>query len=132
MKLFFSFLFLAFSLHLSAQETKQTCNDLPLADPEVRASCLTEDILSPFKGALTEKLKKGTHTAVFKFFVTCNGEVTNVAYQRGTVDSSTQSIFAAEINKLKWKPATHKSKQVTSVVFLTIEIVNAQITISIR
>ncbi len=125
-------LFLAFSLQLSAQDTKQTCNDLPLADPEVRVSCITEDVTGVFKSVLTEKLKKGTHSAVFKFFVTCNGEVTNLSYQRGTIDSAAQGLFESEIKKLSWKPATHKSKQVTSVVFLTIEAVNGQITVSIR
>lgn len=58
MKTFFSFLLLVLSLQLSAQETKLMCNELPFADPEVRASCLTEDVIGAFKGVLTEKLKK--------------------------------------------------------------------------
>lgn len=132
MKTFFSFLLLVLSLQLSAQETKLMCNELPFADPEVRASCLTEDVIGAFKGVLTEKLKKGTHSAVFKFFVTCHGELTNLSYQRGTIDTATQSIFESEIKKLKWNPATQKSKPVTSVVFMTIEVVNSQITVSIR
>jgi hypothetical protein len=110
----------------------ETCTGLPVANPSVKASISVEDITKMFELSVSEKLKKGTHSAVFKVLVDCNGKVTEVIYQRGTFTGLDQEEYKTKILDLTWKPAVQKTKPVSSFVFLSIEIVNGKFTVVIQ
>jgi hypothetical protein len=115
-----------------SQNEKMTCTGLPVARPDTKASISVEETIQKFESNLSEKLKKGTHSAVFKLVVDCNGDVTEVTYQRGTFSGLDQDEYKNQIASLKWKPAALKSKAVTSIVFVSIEIVNGRFTLVIQ
>lgn len=115
-----------------SQTDSLVCSGLPMATPEVKASVSADEVAKFFQSSISEKLKKGTHTAVYKLFVDCNGDVTQATYQRGTFTEADQKVYSDKILTLKWKPATDKSKPVTSVAFVSIEIVNGKVTVVIQ
>lgn len=111
-----------------SQEEVKPCTGLPIAKPEVHAVCETTDLPAFFEQSLPQKLKAGTHAAVYKLTVDCHGTVTDVLYQRGTLDSKDQPVFADQLKALVWKPAQQKNVAVTSFVFVSLEIVNGRVT----
>jgi hypothetical protein len=115
-----------------AQSEKTTCAGLPIANPSVKASISVAEVAQKFESSVSEKLKKGTHSAVFKVLVDCNGNVTEVIYQRGTFTTLDQDDYKTKISALKWKPAMQKSKAVSSFVFLSLEIVNGKFTVIVQ
>jgi hypothetical protein len=115
-----------------AQSEKTTCTGLPIANPSVKASISVAEVAQKFESTVSEKLKKGTHSAVFKVLVDCNGAVTEVIYQRGTLTGLDQDDYKTKISALTWKPAMQKTKAVSSFVFLTIEIVNGKFTVIVQ
>ncbi|MBI3135000.1 MAG: hypothetical protein HYZ14_10045 [Bacteroidetes bacterium] len=115
-----------------AQSQSTPCTGLPVAVPETPAVCETTDLVKYFEIRISEKLKKGTHSAVYKLVVDCNGSVTQAAYQRGTFSSEDQVSYQRELMSLTWKPASGKSKAVSSIVFVTLEIVNGKFTVVVQ
>lgn len=114
-----------------SQDEKISCTGLPVAKPAVKASISIADVTAKFQADLPANLKKGTHSAVYKIFVDCNGDVTQATYQSGTLSETDQKNYETKILALKWKPATNKSKPVTSVVFVSIEVVNGKVEVVI-
>lgn len=110
----------------------ETCTGLPIANPSVKASISVAEVAQKFESSVSEKLKKGTHSAVFKVLVDCNGKVAEVIYQRGTFTGVDQEEYKTKISDLIWKPALQKTKTVSSFVFLSIEIVNGKFTVVIQ
>jgi hypothetical protein len=110
------------------------CPGLPLANPEVHAVCMTADGVAYLEAKLPEKLKTGTHAAVYKLTVDCHGSVTTVHYERGTFTVGTEGEVFLNQNMvgLTWKPAEHKSQTVTSIAFVTLEIVNGKVNIIVQ
>jgi hypothetical protein len=100
-----------------SQSEKPTCTGLPIANPSVKASISVAEVAQKFESTVSEKLKKGTHSAVFKVLVDCNGAVTEVIYQRGTFTGVDQDDYKSKISGLIWKPAMQKTKAVSSFVF---------------
>ena len=115
-----------------AQSEKVTCTGLPIANPSVKASISVAEVAQKFESTVSEKLKKGTHSAVFKVLVDCNGVVTEVIYQRGTFTGVDQDDYKSKISALIWKPAQQKTKAVSSFAFLSIEIVNGKFTVIVQ
>lgn len=120
------------ALGFAQPEKMETCEGLPIANPTVKASISISEITQNFESSISEKLKKGTHAAVYKVFVNCNGDVTDAIYQRGTFSESDQSAYQTKMLALKWKPAYQKSKAVNSIVFVSLEIVNGKVTVVIQ
>jgi hypothetical protein len=132
MKILSFFILLLAGHVVLAQPEKTPCSGLPVAVPEVRAVSKTSDLGKYFETRVPEKLKKGTHAAVYKLIVDCNGTVTQIDYQRGTFSETDQSDYRTQIAELEWKPAQQKSKDVTSTVFVTLEIVNGKFTVIVQ
>ena len=130
MKVFSLFVFLFLVGLAKAQDTisTRTCNQIPIANVEKKAS-FDGKIEKLFSENLTDDLKKGTYKAVYKLMIDCYGTVSMSTYQSGTFSESSQRLFAELLFKSKWKPAMHKSVNVTSFVFVTADIVNGKVTV---
>lgn len=133
MKTLFFIAFIALStLGLAQPQKMETCSGLPIANPTVKASISVSEVAQKFEANVSEKLKKGTHSAVFKVLIDCNGAVTEVIYQRGTFTGLDQEDYKSKISALTWKPAQQKEKNVSSFAFLSIEIVNGKFTVIVQ
>jgi len=85
-----------------------------------------------FSQNLPNELKKGTHSAVFKLLVDCYGLPSKPMYQSGSLTESNQKYFLDLLLTTKWKPAVDKFADVTTFVFITLEIVNGQVTVVVQ
>lgn len=115
-----------------SQTEKAPCSGLPMAKPSVKATISTDEVVKSFETKLSEKLKKGTHSVVYKVFVDCNGTVTQATYQSGTFSETDQKEYETRILELVWKPAMHKDKTVNSIAFISMEIVNGKISVTVQ
>ncbi len=120
------------ALGLAQPQKMETCSGLPIANPSIKASISVAEVAQKFESTVSEKLKKGTHSAVFKVLIDCNGAVTEVIYQRGTFTGLDQEDYKSKIAALTWKPAQQKAKAVSSFAFLSIEIVNGKFTVIVQ
>jgi predicted Ser/Thr protein kinase len=132
MKIFILFTLLLTGHTMLAQSETPPCTGLPVAVPEMRAVCKTNDLARYFEVRNAEKLKKGTHSAVYKLTVDCNGTAIYAAFQRGTFSEEDQLNYENQIMELTWNPAQQKSEAVTSTVFITLEIVNGKFTVVVQ
>lgn len=133
MKLFSFFALLFLVVSVNAQDTTKVrpCNQIPIANVEKKA-IYDGKIEKLFLDNLTSDLKKGTHKAVYKLMVDCYGAVSISTYQSGTFSEASQRLFAELLFKSKWKPAIHKSVNVTSFVFVTVDIVSGKATVVVQ
>ena len=107
---------------LYAQNDKP-CGQLPVLKPDVKAVChedvqniLSHELPSIFK-------KKESYKASFKIILDCNGSIDMVIYKDGNLNTEQQIHFLNKINQLKkWTPAKENNNEVTSTIFLTINI----------
>lgn len=130
MKYVILFTFLLGSLSIHAQETKETCNQLPYAKVEKKAE-LTMDLEKLIKKEMHASLKEdGSHSGIIKLYVDCHGEVVKHKYDRGDLNEEQQQWLLDLIGKTTWKPAIADKKNVTSVLFLTIDITNGQVKVT--
>jgi len=104
---------------------------LPIAGADKKAA-FDGKIEKFFADNLSSDLKKGTHQAVFKLMVDCYGVVSKSTYQSGTFSESNQKLFLNLFLETKWKPATHQSANVTTFVFVTVDIVNGKVTVVVQ
>jgi len=133
MKYFSLFILLTLVNIIDAQDTAvvRPCNQIPIANAETKASF--DGKIEKFVGdSLKSDLKRGTHSAVFKLMIDCNGIVSKITYQSGTFSESNQKLFIGLFSNSKWKPAIEKSVNVTSFVFVTINIVNSKSTVMVQ
>ena len=128
--MFLSALILSFTLVGFSQDDKLPCNDLPYATPEHKAK-YDGDIEKYFSDDLSAEMKKGTVSGTFRMYVDCYGEVTKAGFQSGEMKDSDQKKMIDLIYKMKWKPAQVKGKDVTSSVFIVLEIVNGQVAVKV-
>lgn len=120
------------ALSAYAQTETNTCSGLPVAVPEKRAVCEVSDLVHYFEIRMPDALKKGTYSAVYKLTVDCKGAVEEASYQRGTFGPAEQESYTNQLMALSWKPAKQKNKNVTSFVFVTLEIVNGKFTVAVQ
>ena len=125
---FFSF-FVLISFRLSAQDSI-ACNQLPVARPDIAAR-YDGDITKSF-GKLPSALKKATYSGVFKLTVDCKGKVLKVFFREGTFTEDDQEFFADKLFDTQWQPAMDNQANVTSFVFITVNITKGKISAVIQ
>jgi len=133
MKYFSLLILLTLVIFVDAQDTTSVlfCNQIPIAIAEKKASF--DGKIEKFVGDnLKSDLKKGTHSAVFKLMIDCNGIVSKTTYQSGSFSESNQTLFIDLFLKSKWKPASDKSANVTTFVFVTVDIVNGKVAVVVQ
>ena len=118
------------SFSLNAQKLPETCNGLPYAKVDTKAS-LTSDTESTIKKELPSDMKKGEHNATFKLYVTCKGDIDKHMYQNGDLSEDAQNWMTAIIGKTTWKAAVKDGIYVTSTVFVQVEIKNGQVKVTV-
>lgn len=112
----------------SFSQDKEPCSQLPQAKPDATAS-VSGDMNKHFSGVLSDDLKKdgATFEATFKMIVDCNGDVAKIMFMKGDISDADQKLFIQAIEKLDWKPAQKGDKDVTSTVFIVLNITNGQV-----
>ena len=113
-----------------AQSDTTRCNELPLARPEVKATCTT-NLSDYFQKIMPSNLEKGEYLATFKLTIDCHGAVTSVKFQNGSVTEENQTDFSKNLQTTMWKPALDKGKNVTSIVFIQLNFTNGQCTVTL-
>lgn len=130
MKLMLSTLILCFS-HLGfTQEKEKPCGQIPVAKPEVHAK-YDGDIKAYFSNALPTDKKEGTISATFRMYVDCNGKVTKAKLYKGEMPDANQKAILEKIYAMNWTPAQHEGENVTSNVFIVVEITNGKAEITV-
>lgn len=108
-----------------AQSDTTQCNELPLARPDVKATCTT-NLMDYFQKNIPANLEKGEYQVIYKLSIDCHGTVTSVKFQNGSVTEENQNEFAKNLQSHNWKPALDKGKNVTSIVFIQLSFTNGQ------
>ncbi|OIQ30235.1 MAG: hypothetical protein BM555_05455 [Crocinitomix sp. MedPE-SWsnd] len=105
------------------------CGELPRAKVDEKAELKT-NIEKLMNADMPSTLKEdGDHTAVFKAYVDCHGDVAKHRLQNSDMSEADQQWLWKIIGKSTWKPAVFEKKDVTSTVFITVTVTNGQIEI---
>jgi len=132
MKYIITLIVFGFSIAGFTQDKKEDCGQLPYAKVDDKAEIKT-DLTELIKSDLPKSLKdKGSHQAIFKLMVDCNGELAKHMYQRGDISDEDQQWMSKLIGKSKWKAAKVQDKAVTSTVFITVNITNSDVDVIIQ
>ena len=132
MKYVITLIVFGFSIAGFTQDKKMDCGQLPFAKVDDKAEVST-DLSELIKSDLPKSLKdKGSHQAIFKLMVDCNGELANQFYQRGDFSEEDQQWLSKIIGKSKWRAAKVQDKQVSSTVFITVNITNSDVEVIIQ
>jgi hypothetical protein len=108
------------------------CGQLPRAKVDKKAE-INNNFKELVESEMLSSLKKdGEHQAVIKMYVDCHGEVAKHKYERGNMTDSEQKWIWNLVGKSTWTPAVFEKKDVTSTVYLTIDIVNGQTKFTIQ
>jgi hypothetical protein len=131
MKKLLSILFLSVAFTSFSQE-ETTCGQLPFAKVDQKAE-LTIKLDELIKSDLPESLKEdGEHTAVFKMYVDCHGDVSKYKHERGNMSDTDQKWLWKIVGKTTWKAAKIEKREVTSLVFITVTVTNGQVEVLIQ
>ena len=115
-----------------SQDKQDVCNQLPYAKVDKVASPSTDLVKTISAEMLSELKKDGAHQAVFKLYVDCHGKVAKSKYESGDLNSSQQEWLMNIVDKSSWKPAVLAKKDVTSTVFVTVDINNGKVSVAIQ
>lgn len=132
MKLLFLIPFAFISLLTFSQADPNPCGALPVANPDTTASTNMAALSKRLNEAVSGELKTGEHQAVFKLMVLCTGTVSKLFYQQGNLSEEFQKKFHTVLAESKWSPAVHQQEKVSSMVFVTIRIVNGKINLVVK
>lgn len=131
MKKIVSLLILTIAFTSFSQE-ETTCGQLPFAKVDQKAE-LTMKLDELIRKDLPATLREdGEHSAVFKMYVDCHGEVSKYKLERGTMSDADQKWLWKIVGKTTWKPAKLDKKDVTSLVFITVTVTNGQVEVVIQ
>jgi len=105
------------------------CGTLPRVKVDKKAELKT-NIEKLMNADMPSSLKEdGEHTAVFKAYVDCHGDVPKHRIQSSNMSDDDQNWLWKIIGKSTWHPAVFEKKNVTSTVFVTVTVTNGQIEI---
>jgi len=132
MKYVITLIVFGFSIAGFTQDKKIDCGQLPYAKVDDKAETKT-DLTELIKSDLPKSLRgKGSHQAIFKLTVDCNGDLANHLYQRGDFSDEDQDWLFKIIEKSKWKAANVQDKPVSSTVFITVNVTNSDVEVIIQ
>ena len=132
MKYLLTLALFVFSFSSFSQSEKIECGQIPMGNVDKKA-VIKDDFNKKVTTTMDASLREdGSHQAIFKAYVDCNGDVLKSRFEKGDLDDAQQKWLYNLIQDSKWTSAKLDGKAVTTIVFVTIDINNGQVTTSIQ
>ena len=123
--------FLLFLFVSASYGQMKPCNQLPYAQPDVKANYELA-LIDSVQTKLPERLDMGpAQVGTFKAQITCEGSVKYFNFENGDLSQDQQKVIIAEASKMTWVPAVKDGIAVTTNVFIEFSIENNKVSIQI-